>query len=62
MARAELAVAASSRAVLMGLAPLLQGPAYDAAAGLPALIVPHCVALLAGGTATIIALRLRRRQ
>jgi MtN3 and saliva related transmembrane protein len=35
--------------------------AYGAAAGLPALIIPNCVALLVGATATVVALRLRQR-
>jgi uncharacterized protein with PQ loop repeat len=87
MAQSVLAIAASSWAVLMGIAPVLQirrmlraqssrdvsvgyfaillvgfllWIGYGAAAGLPALVIPNIVALLAGAAVIGVALRLRR--
>jgi MtN3 and saliva related transmembrane protein len=87
MAETVFAVAASSWAVLMGIAPVLQirrmlrerssravslgyfailliGFAlwiiYGVAAGLPALVIPNCVALLVSVAVVVVALRLRR--
>ena len=89
MATTILAAAASSWAVLMAVAPVLQirrmlreqssrqvsvgyfmilligfllWIAYGAAAGILALVIPNCVALLVGAAAVIIALRLRWRE
>ncbi len=89
MAQTVLAVAASSWAVVMGIAPVLQirrmlreqssrqvsvgyftilligfllWIAYGAAAGIPALVIPNSVAVLAGAAVVTIALRLRRRS
>jgi uncharacterized protein with PQ loop repeat len=88
MAQTILAAAASSWAVLMGLAPLLQirrmlraqsarevsvgyfmilligfllWICYGTVAGIPALVIPNIVALLAGAAVIVVALRLRRR-
>ena len=89
MATTILAATASSWAVLMAVAPLLQirrmlreqssrrisvgyfmillvgfllWIAYGAAAGILALVIPNCVALLVGAAAVIVALRLRWRE
>jgi uncharacterized protein with PQ loop repeat len=89
MATTILAATASSWAVLMAVAPVLQirrmlreqssrqvsvgyfmilligfllWIAYGAAAGILALVIPNCVALLVGAAAVIVALRLRWRE
>lgn len=86
MTETLFAVAASSWAVVMGIAPVLQirrmlrerssravSPGYFAilligfglwilygvTAGLPALVIPNCIALLVSGAVVVVALRLR---